>query len=204
MSSINDINNIKENCINSISELIEKYKDDEYMLQRLHTRVVSYLQNDLDYEYKKREKNVNRANYLTNEKDMFIQIFLSKNQYYYLPNNNCFYEYNGKNYSIVKDDDIIHKLLSTISKDRTLLEWKHKTKKNAISIIKERSLLNSIPESETIQNVLNVLYPSIFTSKNQAKYFLTIIGDNIFKKKKTAQPTRKQNNNIQQENLIVI
>ena len=182
MSSTNDINNIKENCLNSITELIEKYKDDEYMLQRLHTRVVNYLPNDLDYEYKKREKNVNRTNYLTNEKDMFIQIFLSKNQYYYLPNNNCFYEYNGKNYSIVKDDDIIHKLLSTISKDRTLMEWKHKTKKNAISIIKERSLLNSIPESETIQNVLNVLYPSIFTSKNQAKHFLTIIGDNIFKK----------------------
>ena len=154
MSSTNDINNIKENCLNSITELIEKYKDDEYMLQRLHTRVVNYLPNDLDYEYKKREKNVNRTNYLTNEKDMFIQIFLSKNQYYYLPNNNCFYEYNGKNYSIVKDDDIIHKLLSTISKDRTLMEWKHKTKKTAISIIKERSLLNSIPESETIQNVL--------------------------------------------------
>ena len=179
---VNDINNVKENCIISITQLIEKYKDDEYMLQRLQTRVVNYLQNDLDYEYKKREKNVNRTNYLTNEKDMFIQIFLSKNQYYYLPNNNCFYEYNAKNYSIVKEDDIIHKLLSTISKDRTLLEWKHKTKKNAISIIKERSLLNSIPETETIQNVLNVLYPSIFTSKNQAKYFLTIIGDNIFKK----------------------
>ena len=135
MSIIKDINDIKEKCFNSIADLIEKYKDDEYMIQRLQTRVVSYLQNDLDYEYKKREKNVNRANYLTNEKDMFIQIFLSKNQYYYLPNNNCFYEYNGKNYSIVKDDDIIHKLLSTISKDRTLLEWKHKRKKNAISII---------------------------------------------------------------------
>jgi hypothetical protein len=179
---MSNIEEIKNNCLISITELIEKYKDDEYMLQRLQTRVVNYLQNDLDYEYKKREKNVNRTNYLTNEKDMFIQIFLSKNQYYYLQNNNCFYEYNRKNYSIVKDDDIIHKLLSTISKDRTLMEWKHKTKKNAISIIKERSLLNSIPETETIQNVLNVLYPSIFTSKNQAKYFLTIIGDNIFKK----------------------
>jgi hypothetical protein len=179
---IKDIKDIKDNCVVSITELIEKYKDDEYMLQRLHTRVVNYLQNDLDYEYKKREKNVNRTNYLTNEKEMFIQIFLSKNKYYYLPNNNCFYEYNGKNYSIIKEDDIIHKLLSTISKDRTLMEWKHKTKKNAISIIKERSLLSSTPESETIQNVLNILYPSIFISKNQAKYFLTIIGDNIFKK----------------------
>ena len=76
------MSSIKENCFNSITELIEKYKDDEYMLQRLHTRVVNYLPNDLEYECKKREKNVNRTNYLTNEKDMFIQIFLSKNQYY--------------------------------------------------------------------------------------------------------------------------
>ena len=91
MSSITDI---KDKCFNSITELIEKYKDDEYMIQRLYTRVVNYLPNDLDYEYKKHEKNVNRNTYLTNEKDMFIQIFLSKNQYYYLSNNNCFYEYN--------------------------------------------------------------------------------------------------------------
>ena len=51
-----------------------------------------------------------------------------------------------------------------------------------ISLIKERSLFNSIPETETIQNVLNVLYPSIFDNKYEAKYFLTILGDNILKK----------------------
>ena len=32
--------------------------------------------------------------------------------------------------SIVKEDDIIHKLLSSISKDRVLMQWKHKTKLN--------------------------------------------------------------------------
>jgi hypothetical protein len=53
---------------------------------------------------------------------------------------------------------------------------------NIIKQIKERSLFSSIPESDTIQNVLNVLYPSFFTTKNAAKYFLTIIGDNILKK----------------------
>ena len=96
--------------------------------------------------------------------------------------NNFFYEYNGKHYFIVKEDDVLHKLLSSISKDRILMQWKHKTKFNIIKQIKERNLFSSIPESDTIQNVLNLLYPSIFTSKNTAKYFLTIIGDNIFKK----------------------
>ena len=96
--------------------------------------------------------------------------------------NNFFYEYNDNHYFIVKEDDVIHKLLSSISKDRILMQWKYKTKINIVKQIKERSLFSSIPESDTIQNVLNLLYPSIFTTKNSVKYFLTIIGDNIFKK----------------------
>jgi intein/homing endonuclease len=140
------------------------------------------LPSTLDNEFKNYEQRQNRNTYLTNEQQIFIQVFLSKNKYFYLHSNNFFYEYNGKNYFIVKEDDVIHKLLSTISKDQVLLQWKHKTKVNIIKQIKDRSLFNSIPETDTIQNVLNILYPSIFSSKNTAKYFLTIIGDNIFKK----------------------
>jgi hypothetical protein len=133
-------------------------------------------------EFKSHEERISRNNYLTNEQQLFIQIFLNKNKYFYLSNNNFFYEYNGDKYLIIKEDDIIHKLLSSISKERVLLQWKHKTKSNIIKQIKERSLFSSIPETDTIQNVLNVLYPTFFSSKNAAKYFLTIIGDNILKK----------------------
>jgi hypothetical protein len=111
-----------------------------------------------------------------------MQVFLSKNNYYYLSSNNFYYEYNGIDYFIVKEDEILHKLLSTISKERTLLQWKHKTKTAIIKQIKDRNLFTSIPETDTIQNVLNYIYPSIFSSKSTAKYFLTIIGDNILKK----------------------
>ena len=173
---------IKQKCFDSIEELFKKYENNDYMLQRIYNHVVNYLPSVLDNELKNHEKRINRNMYLTNEQQIFIQVFLSKNQYYYLPSNNCFYEYNGKNYYIVKDDDIIHKLLSSISKDRILLQWKHKTKFNILKQIKERSLFTSIPETDTIQNVLNILYPYIFTTKNQAKYFLTILGDNILKK----------------------
>jgi len=169
-------------CLESIQSLIQKYKDNDYMLQRISNRIINYLPNELEYDFEKHKKNINRNIFLTNEQQVFIQIFLSKNQYYYLTNNSCFYEYTGKNYIIVKEDDIIHNLLSTISKGRVLLEWKHKTKKNVIGLIKERSLLHSIPETYTIQNVLNSLYPSMFVNKQNAKFFLTIIGDNILKK----------------------
>jgi len=169
-------------CINTLSDLLNKYENSEYMLQRINNHIVNYLPNTLDIEFKNYEKRINRNTFLTNEQQIFIQVFLSKNQYFYLSNNNFFYEYNGKNYFIIKEDDIIYKLLSSISKDRVLLQWKHKTKINIIKKIKERNLLSSIPETDTIQNVLNVLYPSVFSSKNSAKYFLTIIGDNILKK----------------------
>ena len=174
--------NILSNCIDTLNELLKKYENNDYMIQRIKNHVVNYLPNTLDNELTNYEKRLNRNNFLTNEQQIFIQVFLSKNQYFYLPNNNFFYEYNGKNYLIVKEDDIIHKLLSGISKDRVLLQWKYKTKLNIIKQIRERSLFNSIPETDTIQNVLNVLYPSVFSSKNSAKYFLTILGDNIFKK----------------------
>jgi hypothetical protein len=169
-------------CYDAVNELFNKFETNEYILQRIFTHIVNYLPNTLDNELKNYEQRVNRNTYLTNEQQIFIQVFLSKHQYFYLSSNNFFYEYNGKNYFIVKEDDVIHKLLSTISKDRVLLQWKHKTKLNIIKQIKERSLFNSIPETDTIQNILNVLYPSIFISKNTAKYFLTVIGDNIFKK----------------------
>jgi hypothetical protein len=173
---------LQENCIAALKELFKNYENDEYMLQRIHTHVNNYLPNTLKNEQINHEKRVNRNHFLTNEQQIFIQVFLSKNQFYYLSSNGYFYEYDGKNYFIVKEDDITHKLLSSISKERVLLDWKHKTKINVIKLIKERSLLNSIPETDTIQNVLNFIYPSLFSSKTQAKYFLTIIGDNIFKK----------------------
>lgn len=182
------MNEIKNSCFNKITELLEKYEkienieNKEYIFQRIHNHINNYLPNTLDNELKIFEKRINRNNYLTNEQQIFIQVFLSKNNFFYLQNNNFFYEYNGEKYMIIKEDDVIHKLLSTISNDRVLLQWKHKTKINIIKQIKERSLFNSIPETDTIQKILNVLYPSVFSSKNTAKYFLTIIGDNILKK----------------------
>ena len=61
------------------------------------------------------------------------------------------------------------------------MQWKHKTKQNIIKKIKERNLLKSVPETYTIQNVLGFLQ-TIFLSKSEAKYFLTLIGDCILKK----------------------
>ena len=42
-----------------------------------------------------------------------------------------------------------------------------------------------IPESTTIQYVIQHLTPILFRSKSEVKYFLTLLGDNILKKSNT-------------------
>jgi len=183
---INDNNVVEDNdpskYLDIVKTLFSKYENNSYMQQRLCFHLTNILPTTLENESKNYEKRLQRNAFLTNEQQTFIQIFLNKNQYYYLPNNSTYYHYDGKTYKMVSEDDIQHQLLSTISKDRTLMDWKHKTKNNIIKQIKERNIFKSIPETETIQKIINLLCPSLFSSKNQVKYFLTIIGDNIFKK----------------------
>jgi hypothetical protein len=150
------------------------------MIQRLETHLFN-LPNLLEQENKKYDERVSRFNELTLEQDNFYKVFFSKHQYFYMPYNSIYYEYDGKTYKIVKDDDIHHHLLSTITDEGKLIQWKHKTKLTIVKKIKERSLFKSIPETYTIQNVLGFLQ-TVFQTKTEAKYFLTIIGDAIFKK----------------------
>lgn len=175
---------MEEEKINTIALLINdlnlKYKDNHYMIQRLETHLIN-LPNTLEQENKKYEERVNRFNELSLEQDNFHKVFLSKHQYFYMPYNSIYYEYDGKTYKIIKDDDIHYQLLSTITDEGKLIQWKHKTKQNIIKKIKERSLFKSTPETYTIQNVLGFLQ-TIFNTKTEAKYFLTIIGDCILKK----------------------
>lgn len=174
-------NGTHSNSLDIVNTLYHKYKDNEYVLRRLHTHI-SNLPNTLENEAVNYERRQNLNAHLSEELHIFVQVFLSVHNYYYLANNNCYYEYNGSEYWMVKEDDIIHKLLSAISKDKTLLQWKYRTKTNVLKQIKDRSLFSCIPESSTIRNVLNFLYPTFFPTKNMTKYFLTVLGDNILRK----------------------
>lgn len=169
-------------CIDKLTELFETYKNNEYMTQRINIHIQTILPNTLETEYENYNERLIRTNTLHADQETFIKVFLNKYYYYYLPSTSCFYEYINSKYKIVNEDEIQHKLLSTITFDRKLMDWKHKTKINIIKQIKERSLFKSVPDTTTIQTVLNVLYPSFFATKQLAKYFLTVVGDNILKK----------------------
>ena len=171
-----------QKSLDTIRELYEKYKDNLYMLNKTHNYVCTQLPAFLDNLNKNHEDRIKRMHTLTNEQNNFIQSFLNNNQFFYIPTTEKFFYYDGDHYHIFSEDDILHYVLSSITQGRQLMCWKQKTKKFIMKRIKENNLLKSVPESETIQFILDLLYPSIFSSKYEAKYFLTIIGDNILKK----------------------
>lgn len=173
---------LKTNLYTSIDEMLLKYDDDDYIKQKLENYVCNQLPNILNNLKTNQIERKNRIEEMTNEKEQFIQQFLHNNQYFFVSNTNTFFMYDGLHYQIFSEDDILHHVLSSISQDRQLMSWKHKTKVNVMKKIKDNSLLTTIPESDTIQFVLSHLVGNVFPNKETTKYFLCLIGDSLLKK----------------------
>jgi hypothetical protein len=196
---MSDITNYSTECSDLLEKIVDQCKDSEYMQTRLQLHLSNILPTTLATEHRVHEENAQRKIVLEQELKSFKTVFLVNNPYYYLPTSNTFYRYDGINYTNVTEDDIIYHLLSTISYDNTaLMDWKHKTKISLIRKIKDRHLFKQLlPETKTIQKVLTALSPNYFLTRNEAKYFLTCIGDNILKKNTECtyyvSPASKQN-----------
>ena len=181
-----------DNLKHTVEKLYEKYENDEYILNKL----VQYINCDLS-ESLINAKNLQisretRKQQLTEGHNKFVNEFVCQNKYFYCSTTEVFFKYNSENYNIIKEDNIIHDVLSTISArdndnqlknfEERLLPWKFKIKISIIKQIREKSLFTSIPESNTIQNVINLFCEILFANKFAVKHFLTILGDNILKK----------------------
>jgi hypothetical protein len=166
----------------AITTLYEKYKDDPFMSAKTESFICQQLPILLQNIEKNHVEQVQRINELNGEQDVFIQGFLESNRYFYSSSTENFFYYDGTNYSNVTEDEILHNVLTSISRDRSLMTWKYKTKTAIMKRIKENAIFACIPESVTIQSVLNSLYPTTFVTKAEAKYFLTVLGDNMLKK----------------------
>jgi len=171
----------------SISVLIDKYAENPYMKQRLQHHLNS-LPLILETEETNREKRQLRNFQLCNDQVGFIEDYLNNYSYFYLSSNNTFYTYNGLTYDTVSENDLNYHILTSITENGNITPWKYKTKHAILKRIKERPLLRSIPESNTIQYILNQFYPMVFDSKEETKYFLTILGDALLKKYSEEDP----------------
>ena len=182
MSSQDELQENQNKSHITINELYQKYESDPYMISKITSYICTQLPNICENIKLTHYQRALRMEELNTEQDAFIQSFLTNNQYFYASATDKYFFYDGIQYQIISEDDILHKVLSTISNGRNLMSWKQRTKISIMKRIRENSLIQTIPESETIQTVLDSLCPSIFATRNEAKYFLTIIGDNIRRK----------------------
>jgi hypothetical protein len=169
----------------NLDKLIEKYSNNEYVYGRLINYMENLLPTALENAIDVQKQREERRNQLTANRDEFTLRFLQKNRYFYTSQTELFLHYDGLHFVIHSEDDIQHQILSTISSEKCLREWKHKVNKNIIKRIKERSPLNATPESATIQFVINALCPFIFPTRNHVKYFLMMLGECITSKNAT-------------------
>lgn len=166
----------------AVSALYEKYKDNPFMTAKTDNFICNQLPLILHNIDVNHAEQLQRLTDLNTEQEAFIQTFLANNRYFYVSNTDNFFHYDGRNFVNVTEDEVIHNVLTSISRDRSLMSWKYKTKSAIMKRIRDYPISACIPESATIQAVLNYLYPAIFATKIEAKYFLTILGDNILKK----------------------
>jgi hypothetical protein len=175
----------KNNLIETVNNLLDKYKENDYMYQKINNYINNQLSGIFETMNDQHNQRVIRMTELTSEQDTFIQAFLNNNQYFYSSSTDNFFFYDGTHYQLYNEDDILHEVLNKISRDSSLMSWKQKTRLNIMKRIRETNLLQSIPESQTIQSVIDSICPLLFTTRAEAKLFLTVLGDNIFRKQQS-------------------
>lgn len=162
---------------NKLDELNALYKNDEQLCQLFN----NYIMIELPSYLINAKKNILEKEERQDAHNNFVKQFINNNKYFYNSTSEIFFCYDNDHYTIIKEDTIIYNILLKLRNNTNLMPWKFKIKTSIIKHIKEISILNSLPESNTIQNIQSILL-TFFESKEEIKYFLTIIGDIILKK----------------------
>lgn len=180
LNNDDNVNNLYKCSILNITNLFIQYKNNKYILNKINNIIYS-LNNGIEKIAKEKEEKDKHRNEINREKDVFINKFLKLNNYSYLCE--LFFKYDGKHFTIYKEDDIHYEILTLIRNNSSkLLDFKQKIKNNILKMIKDISPFNYTPHKDTIEYIMSELYPNIFKDKESVKYFLTAIGDTILKK----------------------
>lgn len=171
----------EKNIIIIVKTLYNEYIDNPVIFQKL-LETIEQLPDVLKNTNDTIINRENRKNKLVYESEIFINKFLYTNKFFYHTSSELFFEYRDNKFHSIKEDDVQHAILTKISSDKVLMDWKHRLKITILKKIKERDIFSCIPESETIQAVINKLCPIVFDNKEKSKYFLTVLGDILLKK----------------------
>tara|TARA_B100000925_G_scaffold87523_1_gene63021 strand:- start:31776 stop:33419 length:1644 start_codon:yes stop_codon:yes gene_type:complete len=182
MMTTSSIENIK--LVNKITRnfmfILEKYSDNINTLNHIDY----YINNRLDGNIKKIASS-NHNDSVIKEREYFINKFLcsTDNIFYYVETNDIFIHYDLNHYKIFEEDSLRSEIYNDIMQNHpNLSNYKFDIESEIINELKKETLFNCIPESSTIQNVINCLMTFFFDIKESAKYFCCVMGDFILKK----------------------
>lgn len=174
----------KSECSRLLNDLAS---DDICSQQRLKYFVTNHLYNVLKRDIEQHHSREQRSRQMKQQSDEFIQSFLHRDKkYYYLSSSGLFICYEDTEYNVISEDHItmeVRSFLNALPNEQLFLKnQKHSITKQIIKHIKDYGIDSSVPDSITLQNVINQLWPSIFDTRDEVKYFLTVIGDALSKK----------------------
>jgi len=177
------LDELRDKCIQSVNSIIDANTTNDYALQRIVKYCTELMPNAVETSIRLRDEREQRNNELKNRSEEFISHFFNANvQYYYLSVPELYIMCVNDTYEPTDEDEISYSVLSSLSKDDKLRVWKHKIKTQILRQIRQTKITDVIPSSTTIQSVIRSIYPSVFQSRTEAKYFLTILGDCLVKK----------------------
>ena len=160
--------------------ILEKYSDNINTLNHIDY----YITHKLDSNIKKIAVSDNNEGVLK-ERQYFINKFLCsmENIFYYVETNDIFIHYDLNHYKIFEEDSLRSQIYNEIMQQHpSLSKYKFDIETEIINELKKETLFNCIPESSTIQNVINCFMTVFFDIKESAKYFCCVLGDFILEK----------------------
>lgn len=168
--------------------LCEKYENDSFFLSKMR-ELIECIEEKITHQREVQLSREERKHKLNSEKEMFIKEFIDTHIYFYIPESEMFIEYDGERYNQLNENKIWSEIYREINQNNNLSPWKQKVRVELMSLIKKNTIYNVqlIPETNTIQTVLQIMQSIVTPNKHLSKYLLTLLGDSLLK---------KSNNNI--------
>ena len=170
-----------QKAIIRLKEIYKIYENNN----KVNDKVYDFIDKELPERMNLYLQREHRKERLEKKSEQYINDFLriSDVYYFYISVSNIFIVYDGKTNKLINENIILHKILTSISNNKEIIPWKYKIKNSIMKRIREQTIFQLIPESYTIQYILTQFTSILFKTKEEAKYFLTVLGDNILKKK---------------------
>ena len=173
-----------------LDELYSKYDDSDFMKSKLDL-FLKNLPKQMETSYSNHISSKERSEAMEKLLSECINDFFSKHIFFYYQNNNdLYYHYINDVFIMYNESEFtafVYDFINKTGDPKLMYKYKYKIEKNIVRKVKKQLLLDDIPTSKTIQNVIDMFYPVHIKSRNLVKMFLCNMGNNI--KRKTTNHT---------------